>query len=153
MRSKLIRLKQLDRQLLALKEQGVHLAPKQGWVRTVRKALGMTIKQLAERLQVDPSRVVKIETSEIEGAVTLRTLQSVADALDCTFTYSFIPKSSLEKTVKHRAKMLATDQIKRTSHTMTLEAQSVDQQWLEEQVEALTDEILRKSWKHLWEKK
>ena len=138
-------------QLLSLKEQGAYLVPKQGWVRTIRKALGMTIRQLAKRLGVDPSRVVKIETSETEGAVTLRTLQSVAEAFDCTLVYSFIPKTSLEEMVKGRAKKVATDQIKKTAHTMDLEAQSVENSWLEEQKKDLTDELLRKSWKHLWE--
>ncbi len=54
---------------------------KQGWVRTLRKTLSITINQFAKRLGVDPSRVVKIETAEIEDAVTLRTLQNVAQAL------------------------------------------------------------------------
>jgi len=151
MKDNLITLKQLDRQFLSLKEQDAYLAPKQGWVRTIRKALGMTIKQLANRLGVHPSRVVKIETSETEGAVTLRTLQSVAEAFDCTFVYSFIPKSSLEEIVKHQARELAIKQVKRISHTMDLEAQSIEKKWLEDQVKDLTDELLRKSWKHLWE--
>lgn len=151
MKDSLITLKQLDRQLLLLKKQGAHLVPKQGWVRTLRKALGMTIKQLAKRLGVDPSRVVKIETSETEGAITLRTLQSVADAFDCTLVYSFIPKTSFEEMVKGQAKKVAGDQIKRIAHTMDLEAQSVEKNWLEEQEKDLTEELLRKSWKHLWE--
>ena len=53
-------LKQLDSQLLPLREKGALVVPKQGWVRTIRKAIGMTIKQLARQWQVDPSRVVKI---------------------------------------------------------------------------------------------
>lgn len=151
MENNLITLRQLDRQLLRLKEQGGYLAPKQGWVRTIRKALGMTIKQLAKRLGVDPSRVVKIETSETERAITLRTLQSVAEAFNCTLVYSFIPKTSLEEMVKERANNSAISQIKRIAHTMDLEAQSVEKNWLEEQTKDLTDELLRKSWKHLWE--
>ncbi|ATN86899.1 mobile mystery protein A [Coxiella burnetii] len=151
MKDSLITLKQLDQRLLALKEQGIHLTPKQGWVRTLRKALGLTIKQLAKRLSVDPSRVVKIETSEVKGAVTLRTLQSVAEALNCTFVYSFVPKTSLEDTVRNQARKVAKAQMERTAHTMELENQAIEKKWFEEQVEDLTDELLRKSWKHLWE--
>ncbi|KJY13704.1 DNA-binding protein [Coxiella burnetii] len=136
---------------MALKEQGIHLTPKQGWVRTLRKALGLTIKQLAKRLSVDPSRAVKIETSEVKGAVTLRTLQSVAEALNCTFVYSFVPKTSLEDTVRNQARKVAKAQMERTAHTMELENQAIEKKWFEEQVEDLTDELLRKSWKHFWE--
>lgn len=153
MNSNLIALKQLDIQLLSLKKQGLYLVPKQGWVRTLRKALGMTINQLAKRLHVDPSRIVKIETSEVEKAVTLRTLQSVAEAFDCTLVYSFIPNSSLEKNIQNQARKIATEQIKKTAHTMDLEAQSVEQGWLDTELKDLTYELLQKSWKHLWEEK
>lgn len=78
MKGKFAVLRQLDNQLLAIKEHGGGLVPKEGWVSAIRKSLGMTIKQLAARLCVDhPSRVVKIEVSEINGAVTLRTFSIV----------------------------------------------------------------------------
>lgn len=150
MKEKLTTLRQLDRRLLQVKEAGF-LVPKQGWVRTIRKALGMTIKQLAKRLQVDPSRVVKIETSEIEDAVTLRTLKSVATAFDCRLVYGFVPRQTFEEMLLKRAKQLAAEQVKRTAHTMDLESQSVDESWLEDQTKELTDELLRKAWKQLWE--
>ncbi len=150
MKNKLLVIRQLDRQLLAIKESGAALVPKEGWIRTIRKALGMTIKQLAERLGTNPSRVVHMERAEIEGAVTLRTLRTVAQQLDCFLIYSFVPMSTLEKTIKDRAKKILTEQIKRTSHTMYLEEQSVDTDWLEAQIEELTRELLSKNWKHLW---
>jgi len=151
MKDNLITLRQLDRHLLSLKRRGAYLLPKQGWVRTLRKALGMTIKQLAKRLGVDPSRVVKIEISELHGALTLRTLQSVAEAMDCRLVYSFVPKSGLEEMVKQQARKIAIEQVKRASYNMDLEAQSVEKSWIEEQVKDVSDELLRKSWKHLWE--
>ena len=147
----MITLRQLDQQLKALKESGVAIVPQQGWVRTIRKMLGMTIKQLARRLGVDPSRVVKIEMSEAEGAVTLRTMQSVAEAMGCKFVCYLIPQTSLEDIIKSQAMKLAKEQIKRTSHTMDLEAQSVAKNWLAEQRKDLIYELLSKPWKYLWE--
>lgn len=140
---------QLDQQLSLVKATDV---PSEGWVRTIRKALGMTVKQLASRLGVNPSRVVKIETAELEGAVTLRTMQQVAEQLECHFVYQLIPKSSLEACVKSRAKALAEAAIKRTAHTMDLESQSVEKKWLEEQIVEMTQSLLQKSWRNLWEK-
>jgi ribosome-binding protein aMBF1 (putative translation factor) len=69
MKKQLLVLKQLDRQLDAWRQLR-ESAPKEGWVRTVRKALGMTTKQLAKRLKVNRSRVVKIEQAETDGALT-----------------------------------------------------------------------------------
>ncbi len=151
MKQERLTLKQLDNQLVPLKKQGGLAIPTQGWVRTIRKAIGMTIKQLAKRLQVNPSRVVKIETSEREGAVTVKTLESVAEQLNCQLVYVFVPNETLEETVERKAKKLALQQVKRTSHTMDLEDQSVDASWKKEQVEELARELLRQSWKHLWE--
>ncbi len=152
MKNQWMRLKQLDQQLLTLKANHAEATPPDGWVRSIRKALGMTVKQLAKRLHVDPSRVVKIETSELEGAITLRTMQQTAEQLHCHFAYQFIPKSSLEAYVKNRARELAEAAIKRTAHTMDLESQSVEKKWLEEQINEMTQSLLQKSWRHLWEK-
>lgn len=41
--------------------------------------------------------------------------------------------------------------MQRTAETMDLEAQSVDQKWLEEQIRLAADELLRENWKHLWD--
>lgn len=151
MKNQWTRLKQLDQQLLMLKANHADAMPTEGWVRSIRKALGMTVKQLARRLHVDPSRVVKIETSELKGAVTLRTMQQTAEQLHCHFAYQFIPKTNLAECVRNRAKKLAEDAIKRTAHTMDLESQSVEKKWLEEQITEMTQSLLQKSWKNLWE--
>ncbi len=144
-------LKQLDSHLLYLRDKGSYVVPQQGWVRTIRKAIGMTIKQLASRLEVDPSRVVKIETAERDGAVTLKTLESVAQQLNCKLVYAFVPEVSLEQVVESKARDKAIEQVQRTSHTMDLEDQSVDADWKKYQVEVLSRELLARSWKHLWE--
>jgi predicted DNA-binding mobile mystery protein A len=151
-RDNLLVVRQLDQRFLAIAESEINV-PREGWVRTIRKALGMTIKQFAKRLGVAPSRIVKIEVSEIEDAVTLRTLRMVAEQLDCTFVYALVPKSSLENTIRNRAQEIVNQQIKRTAHTMDLEAQSVSQEWLQMQKEELVREVLSKNWKYLWEEK
>tara|TARA_R110000868_G_scaffold158036_4_gene385885 strand:+ start:51368 stop:51811 length:444 start_codon:yes stop_codon:yes gene_type:complete len=147
MRKEWMALKQLDQQLGDL--QGFSM-PKQGWIRTLRKALGMTIKQLAKHLAVDPSRVVKLETSEMDGGVTLKSLRKVADALDCHVVYAFVPRQSLQTTITQRAQQLAKQQVTTVSHSMTLEQQGVSTHWQHEQIETLQHELLNKPWKHLW---
>lgn len=151
MENSIVRLKQLDQQLSPWMEKGVAVVPRQGWVRTIRKALGMTIKQLAHRLEVDPSRVVKIETSEPEGAVTLKSLQAVAEQLNCQLVYAFVPTTTFENMVTQQAKKIAGKLIQRTAHTMDLEQQSVAAEWQKQQEEDLVRGLLQKSWKHLWE--
>ena len=127
------------------------MIPQEGWVRSIRKALGMTVKQLAIRLNVNPSRVVKIETSELEGAITLHTMRETAAQLGCHFAYQFIPKNSLQISIENRAREFAEIAVLRIANTMDLESQSVEKKWLEEQITEMTQELLQKSWRHLWE--
>lgn len=151
MKPALIALKQFEQITSGWKKNNADFMPRQGWVRSVRKLLGMTIKQLAKRLGVDPSRVIKIEMSEREDAVTLRTLRAVAEQLGCTFVYGFVPKTSFEQLLKSQAEKIAKGQIARIAHSMDLESQHVSSQWREAQKKELIEEILRQPWKHLWE--
>ena len=74
----------------------------------------------------------------------------MAKSYDCTFVYGFVPKKSFEAMIRERAEKVANEQLQRTAHTMSLEAQSVDQDWLAQQKADLVDELLKHSWKHLW---
>ena len=69
--------------------------PKEGWLRTVRTALGMSGTQLAKKLGVTKARVSKAETDEPHGSVTLKTMQTMAEAMDCKFVYAIVPKQNV----------------------------------------------------------
>lgn len=82
---------------VALQEFGNTTAPPpDGWIRTVRNALMMTGKQLAGKLGVTKGRVYKVEQDELTGGVTLKTMKSMAEALDCRFVYAVIPNSNVD---------------------------------------------------------
>jgi predicted DNA-binding mobile mystery protein A len=150
MSGKLLALEQLDEQLLPLK-QAMPVVPRTGWVRTLRKALGLTVAQLAKKLGVVSSRVVKIESAELDGAVTLHTLYTVAEAMNCRMVYAFVPNDSLTHEITTKANKLAFEQLKRVEHTMQLEEQSVQKKQLTKHHEQLKNTILSKDWKHLWQ--
>ena len=65
--------------------------PPKGWIRAIRNALGMTAKQLANRLGVAQQAVARIENGELEGSVTIKTMRRIAERLDCVFVYGFVP--------------------------------------------------------------
>jgi len=146
----LLALKQFE-QKMSLWQKTLHwFKPKQGWVRTLRKMLGMTTHQLAEHLGVDRSRVLKIEQAEIEDAVTLRTLRETANALHCELVYAFVPKESLSTILEKQAKKIAQRQIQNVSHSMSLENQSTSQKFQKEQLDILVKALLNGHRKHLW---
>ena len=144
MKRALLALRQLDRQLLKMKEQYRYFVPKQGWIKTVRKSLGLTLAQMAKRMGLNSSRIVRLEHDEIEGRVTLRSLQAVANSLDCSLVYAFVPNVGLEEFLKKQARKLALEQLKQTAHTMGLEAQSVDEEWLKSQLKEINRRVITK---------
>lgn len=140
-----ILLKQLDAQLEHWREANLQAPkPKNGWIRTIRKALGVTIIQLAKRLDLDPSRIVKIETAERQGNVTLKTLQEVAEALNCEFVYALVPKKPLKDLLLEKVRNVIKRRLERVSHSMTLEDQSVSKKYHDEKMEDLIKSVLSK---------
>jgi len=99
--------------------------PMKGWIRAIRDALGMNMRQFADRLGVSKSRIPRIEQDEITGSLTLKTMNRVADTLDCVFVYGFVPRISLDDTVKKQASIVAERRMNRLMHTMNLEAQGL----------------------------
>ena len=112
------------RQLDARKELSAPpLNPKDGWIKAVRMALGMSAAQLGKRLGISQQAVAKLEHSERTGTITLATLGKVAEALECNLKFQFTPKTSLDQTVREQAERKARSERDRVVHTMRLEAQ------------------------------
>lgn len=153
MNNRWLTIKQLDRQL---KEWQVvsnkYGRPRAGWVKTLRVALSMTAEQLAKRLGLTRSRITQLENAELRDAVTLRTLKEVANAMGCEFVYAIVPKgkSTLENIIKTRAEQIAKKRIAGIAHSMSLEAQTVDADSLENQKEELAKNLMQHLNKKFW---
>ena len=143
--------RQLDATLAKFSEVKHVQPPIKGWIRAVREALGMSGKQLAKRLQVSQPRVFKLEQDEPAGALTLRTMQQTAEALDCVFVYALVPRSSMEETVHTQAMLVAADRLQRVSHTMLLEAQGLSPAEQQDSLDAAVEELVRETPRDLWD--
>jgi predicted DNA-binding mobile mystery protein A len=140
---------QLDHKMQDFRQ--VPPAPFGGWIRSIRTALGMTGRQFAARMEVEPSRVTMLEKNETSGNLTLRSLRRAAEALDCDLVYALVPRSSLEDAVRRQAYKVAARNMQQVSHSMRLEDQSLsvedEENLLRERVEAL----MREEPKRIWE--
>lgn len=145
--------KALDSKIASLPPLQKMQRPHKGWIRAVKEALGMSSKQLAARLGVSPPRVTALEKSEVDETVTLASLRRAAEALDCAFVYSFVPKGSFEEVLQTRARRIAADIIGKVDHTMRLEAQNLQSDKLNEEIENLAAQILREQHKIIWDKR
>jgi len=148
---KLIR-EQLDQTLKSFKVlQGMNMPPK-GWLRAIRAALGMNGRQFAERMGVSPARISKLESDELAGAVTLKTLRKAAEVLDCTLVYALVPRTSLEDSVKKQVAIYAQHRFNRISHTMALEDQELPEAKKKKAKRVMEEELLLNIPKSLWNK-
>jgi len=67
-----------------------------------------------------------LEASEVAGNVRLGTLRKVAEALNCSLVYAFIPSQSLEGPVRAEAGRIVDIQHATVTQTMALEGQAVE---------------------------
>ena len=121
--------------------------PKQGWISAVRRALGMTAKQLAERVGLSQPRIAKMELNE--NNLKISTMKKIAEGLDCDFVYGFIPKSSLQETIKRQAHKKAETILSSVNTNMALEDQLANDPHI---LTDMADEMIAKNIRRIWDK-
>lgn len=141
----------LDRRFNDMRPVQHFTPPKKGWIRAIRESLGMTRQQLAKRLDIKQQSLSRIESSEADGTVRLNTLNRAAEALDCTLVYALVPNTELEDRIGRKARAMALHDLKRVSHSMTLEDQGETNRDFERRIEDYIAENIRD--KDLWKRK
>jgi predicted DNA-binding mobile mystery protein A len=118
--------------------------PQRGWIRAIREATGVTVREMAERLDKAPSVAAHLEKSEAEYRITLRSLRRAADSLGCQLVYALIPKSgNVQELAEAGARAKASENVRAVEHTMALEDQAVGE--VENKIEEETRRILKRS--------
>ncbi len=149
-KKKLIR-EQLEASLQRFKPLRAVNIPKKGWIRAIRDGLGMTARHLAIRLGVAQQAVARIEKDELTGSVTIKTMQRIAENLDCVFVYGFVPYSSLEDTIRKQARIIAMNRLTQASQTMMLENQMLSDEENEIVYAQIVDELVNTLPSYLWD--
>jgi predicted DNA-binding mobile mystery protein A len=148
---KLLELEQIDKKLEQFKVLLGVQRPKRGWVSTIRKALGMSGKQLGKRIGVSQPRIAEIEKKEIDNTLTLKTMQQVAEGLGCEFVYAFVPRVSIKETLVKRAEDITASQTDNASVTMNLEAQGLSLAEVKLIRKKTVQELVEKRPSRLWD--
>lgn len=126
--------------------------PTIGWIKAIRSSIGMSMEQLGKKLSITKQAVMDIEKREKEGAITIRSMQEIAKALDMKFVYGFVPNDgNLELMIEKRSIEIARKIVQRTSTTMKLEDQSNSKERLEKAIQERAAEIINKTPKILWD--
>lgn len=147
---KLLRVRQIDERTSPWRKLAQRSPPRGGWIRAIRKAIGMTTSQLGSRLGITRQAVLDLEHREAAGSVTLATLTRAADAMECDLVYALVPRAPVQQMLLSRARAIAAKRLDRIAHSMDLEEQAVSSEEYERQVEDLAAQILREFPRELW---
>lgn len=133
--------RELDRKFDQADIEPIRATPRLGWIRAVRVALGMSQAVLAARLGVSAAAVNKLEHAERHGGITIRKLAEVAAAMDCTFVYALVPRSTLEETVTTQARRVAAEMLGYVARTMALESQGIGEEREHEAIDRYAQQL------------
>lgn len=147
--AKLIR-EQLDDKLSLLQGLAASGMPKQGWIRTIREALGMSSTYLGKRAKLHQSRISRLENAEKQGNLKVSSLQKIGKALGMTFVYGFVPESTMEDVVRKQAEKVVSRRMARLDRTMRLEQQGLSDQEKKKAFQSMVDKLLAEHPKDLW---
>ena len=143
---------QLDRVLVGAGALVAIQRPLKGWLRAIREGLGMTGVQMARRLHARQPRIIEMEKGELAGALTLKTLERAAEALNCSLVYALVPKAgSLAMTIREQAKLAARKRRKHAAYSMQLEDQGLTVREEAGILDAVSEDAVRHPPRWLWD--
>ena len=127
--------------------------PPEGWLRTVRKALGMSGAQLAKKMGVTRARVAQAEQAELSGGATLKSMHAAAEAMGCRFVYAVVPEKRIEDLIAAQARKKAMALVGAASTHMALENQALPDAKTAQEAERLSHELAREMPPDFWSDK
>lgn len=133
--------RRLDEHLRRLPEELTALPP-QGWIATIRHALGMSVRDLGARMGTSGQRASKLEHEEASGHIQVSSLRRAAEAMNCRLVYVFVPKEPLDEMVRRQARAKAAGILAPIAHHMRIEEQSVTYSVEAEQLDELAQELI-----------
>lgn len=136
----------------AVEQIGSLQVPPEGWLTTMRKALGMSARQLARRAGVTKAAIYQAERQERERGITIRQMEKLADALEGRFIYAIVPAhGDIGDRLRVQACAKAEGIVRRTSSHMALEKQSLTNAQLVQEIERLANRLVHDMPSDFWD--
>jgi len=134
---------QINRRIQGLRSIKEKATVREGWIKYMRSALGLTLEELAKLLSITKAGVAQAERREVNGEVSISTLKKMAEAMECDFVYAFVPKKELKTLIHDKAFEKATKTLGIADLHMKLENQKVEGDELE-RIERLAKKFIEK---------
>ena len=138
----------------AVEQIGSLQIPSEGWLTTMRKALGMSVPQLARRAGVTKAAIYQAERKERERGITIRQMEKLADSLDGRFVYAIVPAhGDIRDRLRVQARAKAEGIVRRASSHMALEKQSLTNEQIVQEMERLANRLVDDMPSDFWDER
>ena len=138
----------------AVEQIGSLQIPSEGWLTTMRKALGMSVPQLARRAGVTKAAIYQAERKERERGITIRQMEKLADSLDGRFVYAIVPAhGDIRDRLRVQARAKAEAIVRRASSHMALEKQSLTNEQIVQETERLANRLVDDMPSDFWDER
>jgi len=145
-----LRLTQTDQALAPFAALRGAPIPPGGWLKAIRESLGRSLRSQAALAHIAAPTLLKSETAEANGGISLGQLRKLAEHLDCELVYALVPKEPLSHMVEARAQQIARQEVLGVAYSMGLEDQRPSDTFLDEQVNTRKRALLAGPWARLW---
>jgi predicted DNA-binding mobile mystery protein A len=125
--------------------------PSEGWIATLRKALGISGAQLARRVGVSRAAIHQAEGNERDGVITMQQMRKLAAAMGGEFVYAIVPAQHVGDVLKMRGLAKAQMLVRRASSHMALESQALSNEQNDSEIERLADTLVRTMPSDFWD--
>ncbi|GAW86885.1 conserved hypothetical protein [Bathymodiolus platifrons methanotrophic gill symbiont] len=145
-------IQQLDETLAKLNHQAPVTRPARGWIYEVRNALGMSARSLGERIGLSQPRISLMEKGEVDGSISIKTLEKAAHGLGCRVVYTLVPEEGSLQAMRIKQALKKAQQMNQyTELHMGLEDQATGDDFKEQSIKLMADESLRKWPRDFWD--
>ncbi len=124
--------------------------PPQGWLLSLRTALGMSMAEVAGRVGVSRSAIYQAEKQELSSSITLKQMQKLAQAMGGRFVYAVVPETTVESIIHQQAQKKAMALVRNASEHMALENQALTTEENKKRIDELTQELIREMPSDFW---
>jgi XRE family transcriptional regulator, regulator of sulfur utilization len=146
-----LNLQQLDETLVSIHKAIDVQRPASGWINTVRTTLGMSARSLGERIGLSQPRIALMEKGEIDGSISIKTLEKAAQGLGCRLVYVLLPEDgSLQKMRHNQAMKKAKNLNAYAERHMELEEQATDNSFRNATTKKIAEDYLRTWPRDFW---
>jgi predicted DNA-binding mobile mystery protein A len=145
-------LKQVDDALSQYASLSQLSRPSGGWLNAVRTALGMSARALGERVGLSQPRIALIERGEVDGSISLKTLERAAQGLGCRVVYVLVPEEGSLAAMRERQALRKAQALNQYAERhMELEEQATADSFRQESTRELASELLRTWPRDFWD--